>query len=310
MGCRQRFGSDLGCIFALQVVMVAAVSGQAAAPSPLFIATPLTEVGVFTSGIEGPACDVDGSVYAVNYERQGTVGRIRPDGSGEIYLELPQGSVGNGIRFGAQREMYVADYVGHNVFKVQPKSRAITIYSHNPNMNQPNDLAMAPGGVLYASDPNWTEGSGQIWRIGLDGNATRLVSDLGTTNGIEVSPDGRTLYVGGSNERVIWAFDIDVDGTISGQRIVIRFADHGLDGLRSDVDGNLYVTRHGAGTVVKMSPSGRILQEIDVLGARPSNICLGGLDGRTAYVTEVEHRRFVQFRVDRPGLAWQQLRSQ
>ena len=59
-----------------------------------------------------------------------------------------------------------------------------------------------------------------------------------------------------------------------------------------------------------MSPSGRILEEIDVLGARPSNICLGGLDGRTAYVTEVEHRRFVQFRVDRPGLAWQRLRSQ
>ena len=307
---RQRFSSAAGCISVLPVVMVAAVSGQATAPSPLFIATPLTEVGVFTSGIEGPACDVDGNVYAVNYERQGTIGRIRPDGSGEIYLELPQGSIGNGIRFGAQREMYVADYVGHNVFKVQPKSRAITIYSHNPNMNQPNDLAMAPDGVLYASDPNWTEGSGQIWRIGLDGNATRLVSDIGTTNGIEVSPDGRTLYVGGSDERVIWAFDIDVDGTISGQRIVIRFADHGLDGLRSDVDGNLYVTRYGAGTVVKVSPSGRILQEIDVLGARPSNICLGGLDGRTAYVTEVEHRRFVQFRVDRPGLAWQRLRSQ
>ena len=78
--------------------MVAAVSGQAAAPSPLFIATPLTEVGVFTSGIEGPACDVDGNVYAVNYERQGTIGRIRPDGSGEIYLEFHR--VVSGMAFG------------------------------------------------------------------------------------------------------------------------------------------------------------------------------------------------------------------
>ncbi len=310
MRCRQRFSSTVGCITVLLVVMVGVVSGQAVAPSPLFIATPLTQVGVFTSGIEGPACDVDGNVYAVNYERQGTIGRIRPDGSGEIYVELPQGSVGNGIRFGSQREMYVADYVGHNVFEVQLRSRAITIYSHDDNMNQPNDLAMAPGGVLYASDPHWAEGSGQIWRIGLDGNATRLFGDMGTTNGIEVSPDGRTLYVGESDERVIWAFDIGVDGTVFGKRVFMRFADHGLDGLRSDVDGNLYVTRYGAGTVLKVSPSGRILQEVNVLGARPSNICLGGMDGRTAYFTEVEHRRLVQFRVDRPGLAWQRLRPE
>ena len=71
------------------------------------------------------------------------------------------------------------------------------------------------------------------------------------------------------------------------------------------MDGNLYVTRYGKGTVIKLTPRGEVLQEIDVLGARPSNICFGGPDGRTAYVTEVEHTRLVQFRVDRPGLAWQ-----
>ena len=43
----------------------------------------------------------------------------------------------------------------------------------------------------------------------------------------------------------------------------------------------------------------------DVLGMNPSNLCFGGPDGRTIYVTEVEHTRLVQFRVDRPGLAWQ-----
>jgi gluconolactonase len=57
--------------------------------------------------------------------------------------------------------------------------------------------------------------------------------------------------------------------------------------------------------VVKLSPEGKVLKEIDVLGKQPSNICFGGPDGRTAYVTEVEHRRVVQFRVDSPGLAWQ-----
>jgi sugar lactone lactonase YvrE len=75
------------------------------------------------------------------------------------------------------------------------------------------------------------------------------------------------------------------------------------------VDGNLYVTRYGKGTVVKLSPDGKVLREIDVLGPSPSNLCFGGPDGRTVYVTEVKHQRLVQFRVDRPGLAWQRWQS-
>ena len=70
------------------------------------------------------------------------------------------------------------------------------------------------------------------------------------------------------------------------------------------MDGNLYITRHGKGTVVKMAPSGELLQEINVLRAKPSNLCFGGPDGRTVYVTEVEGRQLVKFRVDRAGLAW------
>ena len=77
--------------------------------------------------------------------------------------------------------------------------------------------------------------------------------------------------------------------------------------MRCDVDGNLYVTRYGKGTVVKLSPSAEVLAEIDVLGRKPSNICFGGPDGRTAYVTEVAHRRIVSFRVERPGAAWNRL---
>ena len=273
----------------------------------LFVATPLTAKGAFTEGIEGPACDVTGNVYAVNYQRQGTIGRIRPDGTGEVYLELPEGSVGNGIRFGPRGEMYVADYVGHNVFEVDPDSRALSVHAHHGGMHQPNDLAIGPEGMLYASDPNWDEGTGQLWRIAPDGGVTRLAARMGTTNGIEVSPDGQTLYVAESVQRTIWAFRLDGDGGLSERRAVIRFTDHALDGMRADVDGNLYVTRYGKGTVIKLSPAGTVLREIDVLGARPSNLCLGGADGRTAYVTEVEHRRLVQFRIDRPGLAWQRL---
>ena len=95
------------------------------------------------------------------------------------------------------------------------------------------------------------------------------------------------------------------DGSITDKRLLIQFPDYGLDGMRCDVDGNLYAARWGKGTVAKISPQGKLLREIDVLGAKPTNVCFGGTDGRTCYVTEVEHGRLVQFRVDRPGLEWQ-----
>ena len=65
----------------------------------LFIADPLTKPGEFTPGIEGPACDAEGNIYAVNFQKEGTIGRVTPKGIGEVFVTLPAGSVGNGIRF-------------------------------------------------------------------------------------------------------------------------------------------------------------------------------------------------------------------
>jgi sugar lactone lactonase YvrE/nicotinamidase-related amidase/type 1 glutamine amidotransferase len=286
-----KFGAPTDIVFAPQ--------------EPLWTARPLTQIGQFTSGIEGPACDPEGNVYAVNFDGQGTIGRVRPNGVGEVFVRLPPKSVGNGIRFGHDGDhFFVADYPRHNVLRVDLKSRKVTVYAHDDAMNQPNDLAIAPNGVLFASDPAWSKGDGQLWRIDTNGKVTRLAANMGTTNGIEVSPDGGTLYVNESVQRNIWAFTIETDGSISKKRLVRRFADFGFDGMRCDVDGNLYVTRHGKGTVVKLSPSGKTLQEIEVLGAHPTNICFGGPDGRTAYVTEAQNTRLVTFRVDRPGRSW------
>ncbi len=272
--------------------------------SPLYVAKPLTKVGQFTPGIEGPACDRDGNLYAVNLKKQGTIGRVWPDGKSEVFAVLPPTSIGNGIRFGRDGSLFVADYTNHNILRISPGARSAHVFAKNDEMNQPNDLAIASDGTLFASDPNWREGTGQLWRIDRDGTTTRLAKDMGTTNGIEVSPDDKTLYVNESKQRNIWAFDINPDKTLSNKRLFKQFPDHGFDGMRCDVDGNLYVTRHGKGTVVKLSPSGELLREIELQGTRPSNICFGGTDGRTAFVTEVDHTQVVSFRVDTPGLAW------
>jgi gluconolactonase len=270
----------------------------------LFVARPLTPERSFTTGVEGPACDKRGDIFAVNLQREGTIGRIMPDGKAEVFFDLPAGSVGNGIRFDRDGLMYVADYTRHNVLRIHPKIRVVEIFAHEGRMNQPNDLAIGPDGVLYASDPNWKQGTGQLWRIDRPGTVTRLAADMGTTNGIEVSPDGKLLYVNETVQRRVWAFTITAGHDLTGKRLLIEFPDFGMDGMRCDCDGNLYITRHGKGTVAKVSPQGQLLREIDVLGKLPTNICFGGPDGRTAYVTEVEHRRLVEFRVDRPGLSW------
>ncbi|MDN2711877.1 SMP-30/gluconolactonase/LRE family protein [Janthinobacterium sp. SUN118] len=292
---------------ALLATALSTLSACASQPAheALFLATTLTPAHSFTKGIEGPAVDADGNIYAVNFAKQQTIGKVRPDGSGEVYLTLPGTSIANGIRFGSRGQMYLADYMEHTIYLVDPATRALSIHAREPRMTQPNDIAITQDDVLYASDPNWKENTGRVWCIAQDGTVTLALDTMGTANGIEVSPDGKILYVNESVQRNIWRYDIAADGGLTGKRLLIKFDDFGMDGMRVDVDGNLYVTRYGKGTVVKLSPQGRILREISVPGAKPSNITFGGPDGRTAYVTEVVQGRLLQFRVDRPGLEWQ-----
>ena len=127
---------------------------------------------------------------------------------------------------------------------------------------------------------------------------------MGTTNGIEVSPDEKKLYVNESVQRKVWAYDLSDSGTIKNKRLLIEFPDFGMDGMRCDVDGNLYITRYGKGVVAKVSPKGELLKEIILLGKNPSNIAFGGSDGRTAYVTLQDHGNIETFRVEAPGREW------
>ena len=90
-------------------------------------------------------------------------------------------------------DMFIADYTNHNVLRVDMSTREISLFAHEPTMNQPNDIAIGANGIIYASDPNWQESTGQIWRVDLGGTMTLLEAGMGTTNGIEVSPDERSL---------------------------------------------------------------------------------------------------------------------
>ena len=274
------------------------------ANTPLFKSSAFTALNGFTKGIEGPAVDRAGILYVVNFAKEGTIGQVKPDGSASLFVELPNGSIGNGIRFDSKGNMLIADYTNHNILKVNMLTKEISVFAHNSNMSQPNDIAIDNKDRLYASDPNWGVGTGRIWRIDTNGKTTKLDS-MGTANGIEVSPDNKFLYVNESVQRKVWVYDLSAKGEVSNKRLFHEFPDFMMDGMRCDVDGNLYITRHGKGTIAKLSPSGKLLTEITLAGKLPSNIAFGGKDGRTAFVTLQDKGNVESFRVDKPGREWQ-----
>lgn len=275
------------------------------AKEDLFKTKPFTAAKSFTEHIGGVSCDADGNVYAVNFDRPGTIGKVTSDGKGEVWVELPGKGIGSGIVFDKKGRMYVADYVNHKILRFDVKTKKFDVFAHEPKMNLPNDLAIAPDGTIYASDPNYDNNTGRVWRIDTLGKVSLAAKDMGMTSGIEVSPDGKALYVSESSQRNVWKFRIEADGTLGGKRLLMNFPAYRLHGMRCDADGNLYIARGGSASVLILTSQGQVLKEVDMLSPVQVSLCFGGKDGRTVYVCEAENRRLVQFRSHKPGLAWQ-----
>ena len=123
---------------------------------------------------------------------------------------------------------------------------------------------------------------------------------MGTTNGIDLSPDGRTLYVGESGTGQVWSYAID--GTqLTSARLLKTFEADTIDGLRTDVDGRLLIARILRGSIAVLSPDGRLQREIALQGKEPTNLAFGGADGKTVFVTQRQGGYIESFRTDREG---------
>jgi gluconolactonase len=267
----------------------------------LFQVEDFTAENLFSTNIEGPCFDDDGNLYVVNFQKDGTIGKVKPDGTVELFITLPEGSIANSIKFDSKGNMYLADFAAHNVLKVNMKSKKVSVYVHSDKFNQPNDLCINSKDQLFASDPNWKANTGQIWRIDKGGKAVLLDANMGTTNGIELSPDEKILYVNESVQRKIWAFDVDKKGNISNKRLFAEFPDFGFDGMKCDKNGNLYVTRYGKGAIAVMSPKGELIREVQLKGKNCSNLVFGGLNGKLVYVTLQDRKGMEMFRNDVAG---------
>ncbi|PIA14857.1 calcium-dependent phosphotriesterase [Coemansia reversa NRRL 1564] len=143
-------------------------------------------------------------------------------------------------------------------------------------MLQPNDLAFAPSsGRIFLSGMNYTSdseiGDGDLWTCDSKG-AAKSLGQFYRTNGIEVSPDEKTLYLSESQNKGgavvsnrILAFDLDASsGAVENKRVFVDFgkldktADTDIDGMRTDKEGNLYVTRNGVGKIAVFTPAGEL----------------------------------------------------
>ena len=264
----------------------------------------LGSAGGFTKGVEGPAVDIEGNVYAPNFGKAGTIGILAPGKPARLWMTLPRGANSASIRFDSLGRMFAADYKLHRLYLIDRKTRNLQIYFQDTTLNQPNDFSISRNGSIYISDPTWDKHKkGHIWKINPDKTVVHLESKLQAPNGIDLSPDETKLYFTDPIEGTVNVYDIHGDQLIN-RRTIARFAAETVDGLRTDIAGNLYVARIGMGEIDQLSPDGVLLNRFPVSGKEPSNLAFGGPDGKTVYVTVVDTGSIEWFRVEQPGREW------
>lgn len=224
--------------------------------------------GTFTSGIEGPVVDQFGNLYVVNFGKEGTIGKVDHFGKAVLFISLPDSAVGNALQFNENGFLLVADYVGHRIFQIDTTSLKCEVLLRDVRMNQPNDLTVSKH-LVYMSDPKWSLSTGNLWMMNHKKELVLLEKNMGTTNGLVLSPDGHKLYVNESVQRNIWVYDVLSDGTLAHKKLFHRFNAFGMDGMKCDVEGNLYIARYDAGVIDVLSPSGQLIKEVKLIGKKP-----------------------------------------
>ncbi|WP_460395502.1 SMP-30/gluconolactonase/LRE family protein [Actinophytocola sediminis] len=155
--------------------------------------------------------------------------------------------------------------------------------------NSPNDVTVAANGTVYFTDPNFQRAnrpdqmSGRTGVFRTTNGVTTLIDDtIRQPNGIELSPDGGTLYVGGNASGRIYQYPVNADGS-TGPRSDFAALD-GTDGGTVDCAGNVYQATFGDGQVHVFSPAGQPLGTISA-GRAATNVAFGGPDRTTLYIT-------------------------
>jgi gluconolactonase len=179
-----------------------------------------------------------------------------------------------------------------------------TLRYNGLRFNSPNDLTVRSDGTVYFTDPDWQLGSRasetddtNVYRVTPSGTVELVTSELDKPNGIALSPDEATLYVGSAGSDIL-AFAVNPDGSVGNSR-VFAAAGGGTDGFAIDCAGNVYAT--GGPNVQVWNAAGVKLGDIAVPQG-PSNAAFGGADRRTLFITAQSALYSIQLQV--PGLPY------
>ena len=176
--------------------------------------------------------------------------------------------------------------------RFDPETGAFTLMIpvERPDLdNRLNDGFVDPKGRLWFGsmhDPE-TERTGSLYCLGHDGKLHRMDTAYGITNGPVVSPDGRTLYHIETKDRIIYAFDLAEDGSLSNKREFVRIERPGAhpDGPSVDSEGCLWVSLFNGWGIHRYSPQGELIGRIEMPVANVTKAAFGGEDLKTLYIT-------------------------
>jgi gluconolactonase len=284
--------------------------------------------------LEGPAVDAAGNVFfsdiagnrILKMDTKGAVTTFRADSgrtNGNCFdaegrlISCEGGEQGPGRRRIVRTDMTTGEV------------KVLTDKYEGKRYNSPNDCCVDGKGRVWFTDPRYGADRTDlemdveaVYRIDNAGKVTRVLTqkEIDRPNGIAVAPDDKTLYVIDSHpkeggNRKIWAFDLAIDGALSRQRLVYDFGKgRGGDGMRVDMDGNLWVAaglnkpRGNPGEsldvpagVYVISPAGKLLGRIPIPEDLITNVAFGGPDRKTLYVTA--GKTLYQFPVNVSGYA-------
>jgi gluconolactonase len=320
------FVKGLVCLLGLSVV--AAVGAQEQPRGVDFVSPEARLEKVFGRGVntEGPAVAPDGSVYFVDAPVSTRTPRLADriwrwdPATGVTAIYRSPSGMALGLKFDAANRLVAVEMSyggGRRVTRTDLETGEAEIiadlYNGRP-LGGLNDLAIDELGRIYVTEYDAIapyealyQRTPGIYRIDADGSIERVVQNAGLGNGIAISPDQRTLYVGAwrvdmFGNRALLAFDVDTAGSVSFREVLVRYgSDQGPDGMAMDVEGNVWVAVHsstGRTGVAVYRPNGEEAAFIPT--PEPAkNLAFGrGIARRTLYITAGQSLYRIQVLLD------------
>ena len=243
---------------------------------------------------EGPAVDKKGNVYFTDQPND----RILVWTVNGKLSEFSEGKGrANGLYFDSNGCLLSCSDMDNELWSIcMDGSHTVLVKDfEGKKLNGPNDLWLHPRGGIYFTDPlykrNYWTRNPEMQQEGeyvyfLSADRTSLVkvaTDLKKPNGIIGTPDGKKLYVADIGDNKTYRYDIMPNGSLSNKTL---FAPMGSDGVTIDNQGNIYLTGRG---VTVFNPKGEQIEHIPVEAGWTANVCFGGKDRKTLFITASQY---------------------